>query len=55
MIETAEKELFVLEKKRRAIKGSKASKNDKKTKLKPIDDEIKVLRLSVSEMLYVKD
>ena len=55
MIEETERQLLILERKRKAIKNSKASKNEKKGKLKPIEDEIKFLRNNVAEMLYVKD
>ncbi len=41
LIEVAEKELWVLERKKKAIKGMKLSKNDKKGKLRVADDEIR--------------
>lgn len=55
LIENLEKEIWALERKKRQIKASKASKNEKKGKLKPIEDELRVMKYQFDEMLYVKD
>ena len=55
LIEQTEKEIFLLERKKKFIKNSKANKNEKKGKLKPIEEELRTLKYQVDEMLYVKD
>lgn len=44
LIESTEKEIFLLERKKKFIKNSKANKNEKKGKLKPIEEELRTLK-----------
>lgn len=56
LIEATEKTIKTLEWKKRSIKSNKqGTKNEKKGKLKPIEEELKFLYHKMNEMLYIKD
>lgn len=56
MIEQAEKEIQVLDKQRRILKSSKLTNNKaKQQKLKPIDEQLRVLRVKCEKWAMIKD